>query len=124
MVITISHYFNTAGKHFQEFLDIPVAFLQDLLNSDELNLHHEEDLLDAYYPCHTHVLPLDDSVMLGLLWCVRAGVCEQASLDKARKRLPALAQRPVSRHATDDAVERGPCRFPSGEQPLLLDSSR
>lgn len=42
MVITIDHHFNGAGKRGEEFVDIAVPFLQELLNSNELNVRHED----------------------------------------------------------------------------------
>lgn len=124
VVAYLKLHFDTAWTRCREFLDMPVAFLQELLSSDELNVHHEDDLLHAIHRWHMRVPPVNDGVMLGLLSCVRVGLCGRAALDKARKRLPALAQSPAFRQAIDDALERGPCSCPSGERLPPADSCR
>lgn len=122
-VVNFSHHFNRAWKCSAECLDILAAFLRELLTSDELNVRHE-DLLYAIYHCHTRVLFVNESVMSVQLRCVRVGVMGQAALDEARKRMTGLAQRPARRHAIDKVLVRGPCRYPSGEQPRFLASCR
>ncbi|XP_075726762.1 kelch-like protein 10 [Rhipicephalus microplus] len=118
----VHQHFDKIWRTSEEFQELPVSQLCELLDSPELNVRQEQDVLHAIARwCNA----VGDAAVLGqpdfrrLLQCVRVGVCKQAALEEFQNLCPVIANSVAYRETVLEALERGPCLCTS--IPFLLD---
>ncbi|KAL3171891.1 hypothetical protein MRX96_013470 [Rhipicephalus microplus] len=123
----IREHFNEVWRHSDEFPHVSMDLLIELLESDELNVWNEADLLraiDRWYFSAKHEDGL--SALPQLLRCVRIGRCSRSGLEEIRQRCPDLVRTEAYERAVVVSLRRGrcPCRRPRLAQPSAPSSTR
>ncbi|XP_037508845.1 kelch-like protein 10 [Rhipicephalus sanguineus] len=124
----VHEHFDKIWRTSEEFPEMPVSQLCELLDSPELNVRQEQDVLHAIARwCNAvgDAPVLDQLELRRLLQCVRVGVCKasvddsdniiffsrlvRSALQEFQNLCPALANSLAYREAVLEALERGPC---------------
>ncbi|KAL1480466.1 hypothetical protein MTO96_051003, partial [Rhipicephalus appendiculatus] len=79
-------------RHSDEFPHVSPELLIELLDSDELNVRNEADLLRAIDRWYSSATDEDASALPQLLQCVRIGRCSVSDLEEIRQRCPDLVR--------------------------------
>ncbi|KAH6938087.1 hypothetical protein HPB50_006665 [Hyalomma asiaticum] len=103
--------FDEIWRASEELRETPAVLLCELLNSPELCVRKEQDVLHAiarWCNATSEEPEVHRPGLQQLLQCVRVGICKSADLTNFRRFCPALAESSAYRKAVLRALKRGP----------------